>query len=353
MTLLQNPETEDRDLHELFAPLAADEPTPAELSALRRRAATTKQVRAGARRPAWRLGAAVTGATAAVAVGLAVLPSADDGTRPAGAAAVLHAAAAVAADQVVPPVADGPLRYAKVRATFVYSVARDGRVAQSHHQQIVETWVGSQWNGRTVSEQGHMWITGDADLARAALPFSEGHDPLDKPRDGAYAYGDGPLAELDPATLPSDRDGIAAALRDGIRDNTWALRPADRGRPQPPGAPSADSFVTYSIIGLLVNARLTAQQRAALLDVLAADPAARSLGDVTDGDGRTGTGIELAYSGNQMLAADRFRVIFDPKTSEVLEWSMTPPGGDDHPGAPWRTETVLATGYAQETGERP
>jgi hypothetical protein len=321
------PPPTDDDLRALFAPLAADEPTDAERAALRRRAGAAAS--ATPPRPAWRPVLAVAATTVAVGAGLALLPG-DDRTAgaPAGAAALLRATAAVAADQPVPAPADAPLRYVRLRETITYTATDGGRAAQDHHEQVLESWVGARWQGRTHA------------------------DALDKARDGAYAYGDGPLADLDPAELPQGRDAIAATLRDGIAANRWALRPADRGVPAKAGL-SSDSLVTYSIINLLVAARLTPDQRAALLDVLSDDPAAQDLGEVKDADGRTGRGVALSYSGDRQLAGvGSFRVIFDPDTAEILQWSLAPAVGDAGRGME-RAETILQAGFAPAVGQRP
>ena len=103
---------------------------------------------------------------------------------------------------------------------------------------------------------------------------------------------------------------------------------------------------------LLTQARVTPQQRAAMLDVLAGDPAARDLGTVKDDQGRSGRGVALDYPGRQFLfGANHFVVVFDPDSSEILQWSIAP----ETPSrtTPARTMTVLAGGYAEKVGERP
>jgi hypothetical protein len=59
--------------------------------------------------------------------------------------------------------------------------------------------------------------------------------------------------------------------------------------------------------------------------------------------------IEPAAHAPPYLHGQRIRVVFDPDTSEVLEWSMT----STDSSAPSRHELVLATGWADEVGERP
>jgi hypothetical protein len=344
--------TRDDDLRALFAPLAADEPHPAQIAALRRRAPARRRHRRQ------RAIAGIATATAAAAAALALLSGSQTPRGSEAAAGILRTAAAVAAEQPVPPPSDAPLRYAKVRATFSY-VAREGdRTAQQHAEQVAESWVGAKWKGRSRAARGRTWNTGDRALAREA--FGGSGAPL-PPRDTAYAYGDGPLAELDPATLPEDREAIAAVLREGIRLDRWGPYPESRGEDNGPSGAARDSYVTYAFIGLLVNARLTPAQRAALLDVLAGDPAARDLGRVTDREGREGRGVALEYAaGDAGLAAPGYRIVFDPRTSEILEWAMERPAvtpADPQrrtvAGSPSRVETVLSTGYVDEIGERP
>jgi hypothetical protein len=62
----------------------------------------------------------------------------------------------------------------------------------------------------------------------------------------------------------------------------------------------------------------------------------------------------LTYDGPQvLLGAHRFRVTFDPRSSEILEWSLSAEPGAEARSTPATTTTVLATGFAQRTGERP
>ena len=340
----------DDDLRELFAPLAGDEPAPAEISRLRREAAARPR-----RRPRRMTVAALGTTTVAFALALALLPGAGDRDPTDPRRSVLDTAAAVAADHPVPPVSDAPLRYAKVLRTFSYPAIGDGDIP-NHNEQVTETWVGARWRGREIAQQGRSWRDVDGVVR-------EGYaDPLVAARDQPYAYGDGPLAELDPADLPAERDAIARVLRDGIRFDRWGPYPESRGKDS--GIPpQAEAFhVTYSIVGLLVYARLTPDQRAALIDVLATDRAARDLGTLEDRRGREGSAVELTYddaAGPAGSRRARFRVIFDRRTSEILEWSVgaarpTPTDPAGRPvGTPDRTETVLATGYANAVGDRP
>jgi hypothetical protein len=266
MTRLAPPAPDD-DLRELFAPLAADEPPPSELARLRSRSAA----RPGRRRLPRRTLAAVAAATAAVAVGLALLPGASPpvpGPGPEPAAGVLRAAAAVAADQPVPRVADAPYRYTRTRDRLTYEVRDSGAVARLTLEQPGERWVGVKWSGREAYGQGQSSTSGDRGLARAFAGLEQSFGP----REGPVAYGDGPLAELDPTTLPATRDAIAATLREGMRTNRWSPYPESRGQVTGPPGGEYGSYAAYSFVNLLVHARLSPPQRAALLDVLASDP---------------------------------------------------------------------------------
>ena len=173
--------------------------------------------------------------------------------------------------------------------------------------------------------------------------------------DRPFAYGDGPLARLDPATLPDDRAGIARVLNRGIRTDRWGPYASSRGRRT--GIPEhiQRSHTAYSMVLLLVYARLTADQRAALLDVLATHAAARDLGHVDDAIRRPGRAVRLDFPPptpySTPAPAEQISLVFDPVTSEILEWSMTPPDGPSR-SAPVRREIVLETGWAQHIGER-
>jgi hypothetical protein len=339
----------DPDLRALFAPLTADAPTAADRAALRTALATAPAPPPS--RLTWKPVAAVASVTLTVGIGLAVLPASDSTTK-SGGVSILHAAAAEAAGEPVPGVAEAPYRYAKVKESFTYTINKDGRTAQHTDTQVVETWVTAKWRGRvTAAEAGRKAVTGDPGLGRQTFG-TDGEATWLKAGDRAYAYGDGPLAELDPADLPSDRDGIAKALRDGVHDNRWSPYPEARGKPERANAAPIDSFVTYSMVNLLTTARVTPAQRAAMLDVLSHDPAARDLGTVSDRQGRSGRGVALDYPGNQFLSgANHFTIVFDPETSEILEWSMSP--ATPNPSAPARTETVLGGGYVAAIGDRP
>jgi hypothetical protein len=337
----------DDDLKTLLTPLATTEPTTADRAELRR-AAKRASAPAPRRHLRGRAVGALAAATAVAGVALAVLPTGDQGAR----TSILHAAAAQAADEPVPSAADLPLRYSRVRNTFSYTIARDGRSATESATQESEAWVGARWAGRERAAQGHVTFAGDPALARGFGTGEQSERTWLRPADRAYAYGDGPLAELDPADLPSDRDAIRATLREGIEKNLWSSSTRSRGKDTRVRDTPIDSFLTYSVLYLLTQARTSPPQRAAMLDLLAADPAAHDLGTTKDAEGRTGRGVALDYPGEQfLLGANHFTVIFDPDSSEILQWSLAPDTPNRY--TPARTVTVLDGGYVAKIGERP
>jgi hypothetical protein len=361
MTPAPRPATADDDVRDVFAPLAADEPASHELARLRRAAISGRRSRS---RLLPRRFYGVVAITASIAVAFALLPGSSPKTGVNEDVGVLRAAAAVAAERPIPNVADGRWRYAKVRETH-RSIARDGdRVVEARSVRIEESWVGPRWQGRTRLAPSQFDYTGSASLANELRRWYVRHDDyFTKALEIPYAYGDGPTANLDPRTLPEDRDAIAHVLREGIRLDRWGPYPESRGRELMPPGNDRDSYITYKFIGLLVNARLTPAQRAALLDVLATDPAARDLGTMTDSEGRQGRGVALDYEApGGGLPAHSYRVIFDPDTAEILEWwyptSTTRPEHTDGqrplvPKGPTRVVTVLETGYTDTIGQRP
>ena len=246
------PTETDDDLRELFAPLAADEPSVTELRALRRRVGSRR-----ARSPR-RVIAGVAALTAALATGLAVLPGAPPSDETTTGDSVLRAAAAAAADQPVPRVAGAPLRYAKVKSTLSYVARRDDRMAEHHVEQIRETWVGRS--------------------GRAGAPGPDASGTPATPR-SRMRCSTGPAASRTHGTSrsPTGTDRWPSSTRPrspkvatrssqparGIRLDRWGPYAESRGREHLPAGPVRDGYTTYAFIGLLVNAWLTPAQRRA------------------------------------------------------------------------------------------
>jgi hypothetical protein len=301
---------------------------------------------------------ALVAATAALVGGLAALPGGEDSSRPPDAPGVFQAAAAVAAEQ------PAPLAYRYTRAVdrFVYAVtAPDGGRGRVAEEQTSENWTSDGWKGRTTAARGtSTWsATPSADLLKAAGPVGA----IVKPYDGDYGYGDGPLARVPFAAIPTDAAAAGQLLEAAIRDGRWM--PDDNAHPQwAPGV--VESEVTRSAVLLLAMGNLTGPQRQALFELLGTRPGAHALGQVTDATGRTGLGVALRLPD----FGDELRVIIDPETSDILQSSevMAPPPAT-RPKAPagaprlpqwpppvWlaeRTQVFLSTGSVGALGDRP
>jgi hypothetical protein len=346
MTTTRSPQRtpDDQDVRDALSPLRDAAPEAVDLAALRRRLAST----APAPRRTRRTVGAIATATAVVGIGIALLPGSDDpGSRSSSALGALVTPSALASD--VPPVADGPYRYVRVRDTYTYVTTRGDRSATLRSEQTGESWVSAGWKGRQLTEYGASRTTGDPALAG---PIGRSAPQQGTSSDGPFLYGDGPLATLDPAELPTEQDAIARTIREGIRSNRWGAN--GKVGPRRSGGPSDDAYFAYSIVGLLVNARLTTDQRAAFLDILRTAPGARDGGVGADAIGRRGQVVDLSYGRDQTLLGVRgLRVVFDPGSDEILEWSLIPePPTDDQPNMA-RTETVLRSAYVDSTRDRP
>jgi hypothetical protein len=297
-------------LQDRLAPLREDTPTGEEIAAV-------LAARRPRRRPRRRLALALVAATALAAGVIAALPAAK---QPTDAVSLLRAAAAAAADE--PPAFTG-YRYSEVLEHWRWEGARPEEV-----EQRVENWVDRNWKGRSVAHQGTVF-SGPEDNYFAT--------PHDKP----YAYGDGPLAGLDIAALPTDAKALLAALDANERGANWA-----------PGLPTeaqARFDIVYSVLLLLGTANTTPELRSGLWGVLALMPGLRSEPGVRDPEGREGDAVTLTLPPDTVARAGTFKVIFDPETSTLLSWSLAGQGG----GTPNQTHTFLRVGHVRNVGDRP
>jgi hypothetical protein len=339
--------TTDHDLLDHLAPLRELEPTDEEIARLLAAADELRAPRRRPRRPAHTV--AVVAATAAVIGALAALPGGKDGARPQDAHGILQAAAAVAAEQPAP----AAYRYTRMLNRFVDGVRAGDERGRVTYEQTSENWTSDGFRGRTIAPQGTVtWASPPSAALAAAGGNAAG---LVKPYDGAYRYGDGPLARIPFAVLPEDPVALGALLEAAIRDGRWM--PDSSGRPRwAPGV--VEELITHSAVTLLSMGNLTSGQRAALFQLLSNRPGARSLGEVTDATGRHGVGV----------AVGGLQVIIDPKTSDILQSSevLAPPPekaphfeGPHRPTWPppvWlaeRTEVFLSTGSVAALGDRP
>jgi hypothetical protein len=350
--------TADPDLHETFAPLRDVEPTPEDIARVLALADELRSPRSLAV-PRRRTGRAVAlvAATAAVIGAIAALPGGESSSRPQDAHGVFQAAAAVAADQ------PGPLTYRYTRALdrFVYAInAPDGQRGRVTEAQTSENWTSDGWRGRTTGAQGTS--TWSSPPSAALLKAAGEVGAVVKAYDGDYRYGDGPLARVPFAAIPSDAAAAGRLLEAAIRDGRWM--PDANAHPQwGPGV--VESEVTRSAVLLLAMGNLTSPQRQALFGLLGSRPGAHALGQVTDATGRKGVGVALRLPD----FGDELRVIIDPETSDILqstEVMAAPPASPPKLPAgvrkpPWpppawlaeRTQVFLSTGSVAALGEQP
>jgi hypothetical protein len=289
------------ELHEALAPLREQQPTDAEIAAVLR-AAGPRPRRRGRRRAA----VVLVAATAAAGIAIAALP-AQETALPSTATGLLRAAAASAAQS---PDFSG-YRYVEAIDHWRWSDPKPLEV-----EQRVETWVDRNWQGREIAQRGRV-IAGDGE-----------DDPFVKPHDRAYMYGDGPLADLDIAKLPTDPQALRDALIAKYKSVNWA-----------PGLPTAEQ-VHYDIVRelliLLSTANTTPQLRAGLWGALA----------LTDGLQKAGDNAVRIPTGH---GAGNFTVVFNVDTSEMLSWSEVGSGG----GTPDQTHTFVRAAHVAAIGDRP
>jgi hypothetical protein len=335
-------------IDELLAPLAPDEPTDDEIRRLLARADRRT------RRRRIRIATATSLAAVAAVATLAALPS--DPKAPLTAHSLLTTTAAVASDQPSPPAWTG-YRYiheVELRDGDGYTVERSE-----------ESWVDSRWMGRRVSPEAKV-VAGTIPPERKASPLPEdvqkeldrhptqlsdkamaalkhaaslthpdpksilGARTLEAPGSMPNLYGDGALAAVPLAELPTDPVKLGTLLLEAHKDGRWT--PGGSWDPLP-------SDIKYDVLRdillLLTDANATPQQRAAMITVLTEYDGVTPLEAVKDHRGREGRGVDIP-TGRATV-----RVIFAPETSELLEWSE-----------PGEVHTYLAFGHVSDLGER-
>jgi hypothetical protein len=331
---------DDRDLERALASLREARPQ-LDARALVARASTR-------RRRSRRLVAAVAAATAAVALGLAALPGRDATDEPETAEGLLRAAAAVAAGQPEPPAWAG-FRYVKELERWTLQRTTEPKPDRPPErtgkpwtiEKTVELWVDRRWRGRQVAGEGRVV---------AGKPASRS---LMQPYDGPFQYGDGPLANVPLAELPTDPGRLHELLVASYKDLRWA--PPGRWAKGHPTATQTHYDVLRHVLLLLSFANVTADQRAALIGVLGRYDEARPLPAVRDRLGRAGRGVEIPVTRRFDAALGEWdgviRVIFSPDTGELLEWSESPaPATALRPG---EAHTFVRTGHVAAIADRP
>jgi len=337
----------DDELREALAPLRADEPARAEVSAVLAAAARP------ARRP-WssrRLGAGVAAASAAAVAALALLagtPSRERIPAPLTAIGILRTTAAVAAEQTEPPPWAG-YRYVRSRDLWTYrdfTLPPGAKVPVETGdpytiEQTEETWVDRQWHGRRLAPAGRI-VDGQAP-ARGDY-FLKPHD-ISAPDDMPNLYGDGALADVPLSELPTDPKQLYDLLVAANQDLRWS--PGNgHWAPGRPTAAQARYDVLRAVLLLLTEANATPAQRAALIGALGEFQGVTPVPSARDHAGREGRGVEIPVTDDNGRPQPPVRVIFAPHTSELLEWSE---GGT----APGQVHTFLAFGHVAAIGDRP
>jgi hypothetical protein len=300
------------DLREALAPLRGELPTDAEISAALRAATAPR------RRRRWRLAAGLAAATAVAGVLFAALPGTGTSPLPATATGLLRAAAASAAEAQPEPFSG--YRYTEVREHWHWPALGDRPVEEV--EQTVENWVDRRWKGRSISQQGRV-IQGDAKTRESY--FVTAHD-------GPYVYGDGPLADLDIAALPTEPRALRDALVARYKAVNWA-----------PGLPTPQQVhydIVRQILTLLGTANTTPELRSGLWGALALADGVRKADDV---GGASAVRIPTGY------AEGNFTVVFNVDTSEMLSWSEVGSGT----GTPDQTHTFVRAAHVSSIGDRP
>lgn len=306
-------------LEDRLAPLQPQDPTDAEIAHLL--ASADRRTR----RCRTRIAAGAVLATAAVSITLAALPSSQ---APTTVAAILATTAQTAADQ--PALAPW--------TGYRYVEEIDRREQATHTIERTERWWSDRgWQGRRTSTAKLVsgTIAGPTPAPGApkwpkgaAKSFVESllapHD-ISTPRDMPNLYGDAGLMKVPLNELPTDPGALGKLLVEAHEDGRWTAE----GRWYPVND-SVAYEVLRDIVLLLTKANVTPAQRAALITVLNRYDGAAPLPQTQDRRGRSGRGVLIAG----------IKIIFDPATSEVLEWSRR---GETH--------TFLAAGQVARIGE--
>jgi hypothetical protein len=131
-------------------------------------------------------------------------------------------------------------------------------------------------------------------------------------------------------------------------DAQYAPRPCEltelvaRQRPNGPANVAGDTFV-YDALEFWRHPRASADLRAALLEVLATRPGAKSLGEIHDAAGRPAMAIQLPAEGGRLVVA------YDRATSRLPAEG----GKVDRGGVRRRMTYAVAAGPVAAVGDRP
>ncbi|MFD0905106.1 CU044_5270 family protein [Actinomadura sediminis] len=290
---------ETQRLRERYDALPGPEPRSVAAARARLDAHLTGAAPAAARgrrrvRPTWGLGLLTAGAAAALAVTTVVVPG-DDPAAPAAPVAQAPTARTIllaAADQAATAPADGKYWHVatlnlaggkSVRATWT---TRDGR----------------RWTGRRSAK------------TEPGVPATELHELKGLPPMGTTVLGADPsLSELQ--GLPTDPAKLKATAERNIPP---IERDEETGKP----VTTRHGYLVEALVGLITDQPVTPKVRAAAFRVLAATPGVKTAGKATDELGRKGVVLTFELSTPQS-GTTGFRLIIDPKTSQVLARRVT------------------------------
>jgi hypothetical protein len=244
---------------------------------------------------------AAAGIALAIAVPIA-LPGGGTGGADPAAAGLLHRVALRAAQQPPEPAPlPGQYLYTRSESTpnLLYVVG-EGTTFRFTAPNIRESWIGPDGSGRILNRPGAVTFPTDRDHVawiEAGSPdlrwIVEDDDEFDQ-------LGPGVLTFSDYSDLPTDPEELLDLIES--RELT--------------GGPAGD-WETFVIIGDLLRETYTHPQvRAALYQVAAELPGVELVGRVVDDAGRAG--VAVAYTNRNTDAPNRWELIFDPTTAELL-----------------------------------
>jgi hypothetical protein len=292
-------------------------------------AAQTRSARASGRRRRLVVVLAIACVAAGVlSIALPGAPLEPAATHANAGVALLQTAAAAAAEQPPAPQFAG-YRYTEMLEHWRSApLVVDGKrvMGVEEVQQRVETWVDREWRGRRVAHRGRV-IEGTARTRR---------DFFVRPSDRPYEYGDGPRPDV--ARLPTSPTALRDALLRVYRSVNWA-----------PGHPTREQErfdLVYEVLILLDSANTTPAQRGGLWGVLALVPGVRTAPVAHELLARDASTVVIPVRPDGTGGA--FTVTFDPRSSELLSWSLM----GARAGTPDQTHTILRTGHVAAIGDR-
>jgi hypothetical protein len=318
------------ELHERLAPLRQQAASSEDEIAQVLAAAAPAPSSAPAWRRPRRLALGVGAVTAAAAVAVAALPSSSPDERGGdrSGVALLDVAAAKAAEQPAPVA-----RYRYARERSIYNRRVDT---------TIETWVDRGWHGRQ----------------RSVALHEPGVSPRPQTRPAAEAFD----------RLPPRLDGLPTEPR-ALRDELLRRWRADTNRVPVPGLapPEREALerdqLIHELLILLTVPNATPELRSALWGVLKLMPGVERAPDARDPLGRDGEAVRIPVASGLVPARPKgappypngeprvgaYTIVFDPKSSELLFWSLYGQGG----GTPDQTHTIEQYGYVDGVGQRP